>query len=94
MSTIITSVKDISIDPVTYKKVMDMTTGTIFTTFSVYNNFNDKDVVNRPVSFLRNLIPHGRVDKVIQLGYNGTKSPLVIEAELFDVDVILVRSMT
>lgn len=94
MSTIVTALERVSLDPVTLSKVSDMTTGTLFTTYTTYENFKDLGAVNRPQSFLLNLLTHFGVDKVIQLGYNGLKSDLVIEAELCDVDVVLVRSMT
>lgn len=93
MSTIITAINKVELDPVTCDRIEKMITGSLFTTYTVYPNFKHLKVKNRPQTFLVNLIPHGKIDKVIQLGYNGTKSDIVIEAELFDIDVILVRSM-
>ena len=93
MTTIVTATRKTMLDPVTLNHVLQNCTGTIYTTFDTYDNFKtDKSVVNRPVTFLANTIIHGVVDKVIQIGYDGvTKHPLVVEAELCDVDVILYR---
>lgn len=94
MSTIVCATKRVDLDPVTLSKVRNEVVGSIYTTFNTYFNFNDKEVVNRPNTFLANMIAGGVVDKVIQIGYDGLKSPLVTDAELFDVDVVLFRSMT
>jgi hypothetical protein len=92
MTTIVTATRKTRLDPVTLNHVYQNCTGTVYTTFDTYDNFkSDKSVVNRPVSFLLNTIIHGVVDKVIQVGYDGTKHPLVVEAELCGVDVILYR---
>lgn len=93
MSTVVCAIRRVDLDPVTLNRVRNASVGTIYTTFNTYFNFNDNEVVNRPNSFLANMIAGGVVDKVIQIGYDGIKSPLVNDAELFDVDVVLFRSM-
>lgn len=94
MTTIICATRRVDLDPVTVNRVLDAAIGQIYTTFDTYFNFDDKIVINRPKTFLINMIIGGVIDKVIQIGYNGTKCELVHEAEAEGVDVILFKDMT
>lgn len=65
--------------------------GTIYTTYEVYDSLSSIgiDVKNRPYSFLRALIEHDMISKVIQVEYSKKKSELVEVAESMNLDVIL-----
>lgn len=92
MTTIVTATNLVELDPVTLTKVMQNVEGSLYTTYEVYNNFKPT-AINRPKSFLLTQLEMGIVDKVIQIGYNGTKTQLARAAEELGVDVILYRSM-
>lgn len=92
MSTIITATNITRLDPVTLSNVLKNVKGTMFTTYEVYDDFKPA-AVNRPKTFLLNLLEHDVVDIVIQVGYNGTKTEIVRTAEELGLEVILFRSM-
>jgi hypothetical protein len=64
----------------------------LYVTYETYDNFDNSAVKCRPVSFMSHLLANGRVDKVVQVGYNGIKHELVQDAESFDIDAVLYRS--
>ena len=92
MITVVTAVNKVDLDPVTLGRVMQNVEGSLYTTYEVYDNFKPA-AINRPKTFILNQLEMGVVDKVIQIGYNGSKSPIVTTAEELGVDVILYRSM-
>lgn len=88
MSTIITAANHVVLDPVTMKRVVDLVSGNLYTTYEVYDNFASI-ATNRPKSWLLNLIEFDKVDTVIQLGFDGHKTEIVRVAEDLGLDVYL-----
>jgi hypothetical protein len=91
--TFVVAEKKIHLDLPTLKRVLKHVDGTIYTNFETYSSFEGAGiaVVNRPKTFMLNLLEHSVVDKVIQVGYEGVKCEVVRTAEELGVDVILFR---
>lgn len=94
LRTIVTSTHRITLNPVTVLMVTDNAVGWLYTTYDVYHNFaHIGSAINRPTGQLISMIQNHEVDKVIQVGYTGRKTQIVQEAELLDMDVLLIRNM-
>jgi hypothetical protein len=95
LTTFIVANKRVKLGPVTLRRILKETVGTIYTNFETYSSFSDMGIVviNRPKIYMLNVLEHGVVDKVIQVGYDGAKCETTRLAEELGVDVILFRRM-
>jgi hypothetical protein len=92
MRTIVTAARRLEqTNIVTLAKVLRNVDGQMWHTVEVNRTFEHLDSAMRPKEWLKNMIVMGQVDKVIQMGYDGLKTELALEAESSGVDVILFR---
>lgn len=92
MRTVITADRRLpAAHPAVLARVIRNVDAPMWHTVEVNQTFDSLDSLMRPKEWLKNMIIMGQVDKVVQMGYDGFKTELVLEAEAAGIDVILFR---